>query len=239
MNDIFSKERNVISKAEEIILSSGFKSIEDEINYRSLLDEYKDLLRQMMKVVKISDLIELDLKTISDNLGVISQIDVLTELYNRRYFNEAFDREWKSAVRSRTPISLMMIDVDYFKKYNDTYGHLKGDECLTVIAKEIKELAKRPRDVVSRFGGEEFIMILPETDIVGAVYLSNTLLKAIENLNIEHKSSPIANKVTLSIGLVSVIPDEKDDMDILLKMADDALYEAKKAGRDCFKIYKS
>jgi diguanylate cyclase (GGDEF)-like protein len=237
MTNIFSKELTVISNAEKLISSNQFKSIEDEINYTNLLSEYKDLLRQMIKVVKISDITQLDLKTMSDNLEIISQIDVLTGLYNRRYFNEAYDREWKSAVRLKAPISLIMIDIDFFKKYNDTYGHLKGDECLAAIAGEIKKNAMRPRDVASRFGGEEFIMMLPETDLDGAVFLVKSLLKAVENLNIEHESSPIDNRVTLSIGIISLIPNKNNDMDTLLKMSDDALYEAKKDGRNCFKIY--
>jgi diguanylate cyclase (GGDEF)-like protein len=130
-----------------------------------------------------------------------------------------------------------MIDVDHFKKYNDTYGHLKGDECLVAIAKEIKQNTRKPRDVVSRFGGEEFIMILPETDINGAVFVAKTLIEAIENLNIAHQSSPISKRATLSIGLASIVPNENMNMDIFLKMADDALYEAKNDGRNCFKIY--
>lgn len=237
MDNIFSKEEGVISKAEKLISLKQFKSIEDETNYINLLNEYKDLLKQIMKVVKISDITQLELKTISDNLEMISQIDVLTEIYNRRYFNEAYDREWKSAIRLKTPISLVMIDIDYFKKYNDTYGHLKGDECLAAIAKEIKQSSRKPRDVVSRFGGEEFIMILPETDIDSAVFIAKALLKAVENLNIVHESSPIAKRVTLSIGIASIIPNDNINMDTFLKMTDDTLYEAKNDGRNCFKVY--
>lgn len=239
MNNIFSKEQSVISKAEKLISSKSFKCHEDELNYRNLLNEYKDLLKQTMKMIKISDITQLELKNISDNFEVISQIDVLTGLHNRRYFNEVYDKEWKNSIITKTPISLAMIDIDYFKKYNDTYGHLKGDVCLTSVAKEIKKSVIRPRDVLARFGGEEFIAFLPETDKDGAVSLANSLLKAVEALDIEHQSSSIAKRVTLSIGLVSMIPNENDNMDVFLKMADDALYEAKKAGRNCFKIYNS
>ena len=237
MDTIFSKEEDIILNAKKLISLKQFKSIEDETNYINLLNEYKDLLKQMMKVVKIADITQLELKTISDNLEVISQIDVLTGLYNRRYFNEAYDRELKSSILLKTPISLVMIDIDYFKKYNDTYGHLKGDECLAAIAKEIKQNVRKPRDVVSRFGGEEFIMILTETDINSAVFVAKVLLEAIENLNIAHQSSLISKRVTLSIGIASVIPNENIDMDLFLKMADDALYEAKNHGRNCFKVY--
>lgn len=239
MDNIFSKEEEIISNAEKLISLKQFSSIEDEINYTNLLNEYKDLLKQMMKVVKMADITQLDLKTISDNLEIISQIDVLTELYNRRYFNEAYDREWKNSILLQTPISLVMIDIDYFKKYNDTYGHLKGDECLATVAKQIGKSARKTRDVVSRFGGEEFIIILPETDINGAALIAKSLIKDIQNLNIAHKSSPISEKVTLSIGLASMIPNENMDMDVFLKMADDALYEAKNDGRNCFKIHNS
>lgn len=239
MNTIFSKEEDIILNAEKLISLKQFNSEEDEINYTNLLNEYKDLLKQMMKVVKMSDITQLELKTISDNLEIISQKDVLTGLYNRRHFNEAYDREWKSSIRSKTPLSLIMADIDYFKKYNDTYGHLKGDECLTAIAKEINKNAKRPRDVVSRFGGEEFIIISPETDIDGAVFLAKSILKTVKDLNLEHQTSPISKSVTLSIGLVSIIPNVNDNMDLFLKMVDDALYEAKNHGRNCFKIYNN
>ncbi|KZL92523.1 GGDEF domain-containing protein [Clostridium magnum] len=237
MNNIFSKEENIISNAEKLISLKHFKSIEDEVNYTNLLNEYKELLKQMMKMIKMSDKTQLDLKTISDNFEIISQIDVLTGLYNRRYFNEAYDREWKNSILVKTPISLVMIDVDYFKKYNDTYGHLKGDECLAAIAKEVKQSTRKSRDIVSRFGGEEFIMILPETDINSAVLLAKELLKAVKDLNIAHESSPIDKRITLSIGVASMIANENVNMDIFLKMADDALYEAKNNGRNCIKIY--
>jgi diguanylate cyclase (GGDEF) domain len=188
-------------------------------------------------MIKMADKTQLELKTISDNFEIISHIDVLTGLYNRRYFNEAYDREWKNSIIAKTPISLIMIDIDYFKKYNDTYGHLKGDECLATVSKEIKQSARKPTDIVSRFGGEEFIMILPKTDINNAVLLAKSILKAVENLNIAHESSSINKRITLSIGIASMIANENVNMDIFLKMADDALYEAKNNGRNCIKIY--
>lgn len=239
MDNIFSKEEEIISNAEKLISLKQFNSIEDEINYTNLLREYKDLLKQMMKVVKMADITQLDLKTISDNLEIISQMDVLTGLYNRRYFNEAYDREWKNSILLKTPLSLVMIDVDYFKKYNDTYGHLKGDECLVALARQIRKNARKTRDVVSRFGGEEFIIILPETDINSAVLTARSMIKDVENLNIAHESSPVRKIVTLSVGIASMIPSENMDIDVFLKMADDALYEAKNSGRNCLKIYNS
>ena len=119
MNEIFAKEEQVAAIAEKLLQSRVFSSAKDEQNYRDLFEEYKTLLKQMIKVVKLSDLIQLELKTVSEKLERVSQIDSLTEIYNKRYFNEAYLREWSSAVRANCPLALLMIDIDYFKKYND------------------------------------------------------------------------------------------------------------------------
>jgi len=129
MDNIFSREEQIISRAEALLGANSFQSAKDASNYRVLLDEYKILLRQMMKIVKMADKTQLDLKIVSEKLDRLSHIDVLTGLYNRRYFNEPYVKEWNSAVRSQKELAIIMIDIDYFKKYNDTYGHLQGDEC--------------------------------------------------------------------------------------------------------------
>jgi len=237
MNEIFSKEEQVAAIAEKLLQSHVFSSAEDEKNYRFLLTEYKTLLKQMIKVVKLSDLIQLELKTMSEKLERVSQIDSLTEIYNKRYFNEAYLREWSSAVRSTCPLALLMIDIDYFKKYNDTYGHLQGDECLKTVAAEIQHSVNRPRDILARFGGEEFIVLLPETGIKGAAYMAQKVIDNIEKLAIEHAGSVSNRKVTVSIGVAAAHPKDGDNMDILLKQADHALYAAKKEGRNCFREY--
>ena len=129
-----------------------------------------------------------------------------------------------------------MLDIDNFKKYNDTYGHIEGDECLIKIAKELKKTLKRPSDLVARWGGEEFTCLLPETDRKGAVKVAEKLRKAIRGLAIPHETSEVARVVTVSIGIVTLFPNDKLSKEDLLKQADDALYRAKDLGRDCVSL---
>ncbi len=237
MKNIFTQEEEVILQAEELLNSNRLNTSEAETHYRSLLEAYKSLLKQMMKTVKISDIMQLELKNMSYKLKVASQTDVLTGLYNRRFFNEVYLREWKNAVRVKSSLALLMIDIDYFKKYNDTYGHLQGDECLFAVAREIQSAVKRPRDVAARFGGEEFIVLLPETDSEGAAIVAQTLMDSIANLNLEHAGSPLTNRLTVSIGIADIIPEDASTMDCLLNRVDAALYTAKNAGRNCYWFY--
>ena len=238
MKNIFTKEEQVITLAEEKLSSNRLNTVEDEENYRALLEEYRTLLKQMMRVVKMSDRMQLELKTMSNKLKIASQTDVLTGLYNRRYFNEQYLKEWKNAERTQTDIALLMLDVDYFKKYNDTYGHLQGDDCLVALCREIQRAVRRPRDIAARFGGEEFIMLLPETGREGAISVARGLLSGIESLALEHAGSPIKNMVTVSIGVAVIVPEDGFTMDSLLNMVDSALYNAKDEGRNCFRVYQ-
>lgn len=237
MMNIFTEEEQVVLHAEELLAANGYDANIDAANYRLLLEEYKKLLKQMMKMVKMADMTELELKNISSKLEVASQTDILTGLYNRRYFNGAYQREWKNALRTNTSIALMMVDIDYFKKYNDTYGHLQGDESLAAVAREIQRVVKRPRDVAARFGGEEFVVLLPETENEGASYLAQKILEGIRKLALEHTGSPLYKMVTVSIGLAALVPNHTLTMDDFLNMTDSALYIAKKAGRNCFRLY--
>lgn len=163
--------------------------------------------------------------------------DSLTGLANRRYFDETFSREFARIQRSGSKLSLIMIDIDYFKKYNDTYGHIVGDECLKTIADRLKTIAKRGSDIVARYGGEEFIMILPETDEEGAKLLAEELRKEIENLAIPHSSSDIAEVVTISLGVVTVQPKRLFSQEQVLNQVDKALYLAKSKGRNRWEVY--
>lgn len=239
MLNIFTKEEEVVLQAEKVLSGGQFKSGEDEECYRFLLEEYKTLLKQMMRMVKMSDMMQLELKNLSSKLEVASQIDVLTGLYNRRFFNDAYQKEFRNALRAQTSMALIMIDIDYFKKYNDNYGHLQGDECLAAIAREIQQVVRRPRDIAARFGGEEFVVMMPETNSNGAVFITRELLTNITNLALEHASSPIDKIVTVSIGVAALVPDDNLTMDSFLIRTDNALYAAKKAGRNCFRLYDS
>lgn len=170
------------------------------------------------------------LRSVNKKLELLSRTDSLTNIANRRYFNEYIQQEWSRAIREKMPLSIIMCDVDYFKQYNDTYGHLEGDECLKNIASCLKESLHRPSDLLARYGGEEFIMVLPNTQ--NALSFAKNILKNIENLEILHKSSNISKFVTVSIGIVTVIPKRDSSALEFLQKADDALYEAKANGRN-------
>jgi diguanylate cyclase (GGDEF)-like protein len=159
-------------------------------------------------------------------------LDGLTQIPNRRRFEEHINQEWKRARRDKKPISLIMCDVDYFKLYNDTYGHQLGDDCLRAIAKTICQNVKRPSDLAARYGGEEFVVILPETDSNGAVHVAQRIRFQVEQLQMEHKNSLAHQYVTLSLGISTLIPSPNLPRERLIALADKALYEAKKQGRN-------
>lgn len=161
----------------------------------------------------------------------LATTDALTGIGNRRRFDEMLEREWDRASRSGTPISLLLIDVDHFKRYNDLYGHVAGDECLRRVAETLRMLAKRPTDVCARYGGEEFALILAETPLSGAVTLAEEAVAAVRALGIEHGASE-HGRVTISAGVASVVPAASHDPTPLVDAADEALYAAKRQGRD-------
>lgn len=160
-------------------------------------------------------------------------IDSLTGLANRRHFDESLHIEWKRAARNHAPLSVMLLDIDYFKSYNDTYGHLKGDDVLRRVAGIVRKCVMRPADQASRYGGEEFVVILPETPTQGASQVAEEIRRSVEALNIPHEGSEIASCLTLSIGIATVVPDDNGDSPLsLVNLADAALYQAKRSGRN-------
>ncbi len=161
-----------------------------------------------------------------------SHIDGLTSLGNRRYFEQRLHEEWSRATRQQWPVSILFIDIDHFKRYNDHYGHLQGDDCLRRVAEAIQHAVKRDVDVAARYGGEEFIIMLPETDLSGAEQVARELQQAIRKLHIEHESSNVEPFITLSIGIASHIPRFPEKAEELLHSADMALYQAKERGRN-------
>lgn len=162
----------------------------------------------------------------------IARTDDLTGLPNRRAFRETFEREWRQAIRSGSAMSLLFVDADYFKSFNDRYGHGRGDEVLCAIASTLDGNIRRPRDVAARYGGEEFAIVLPETDLVGARLLAETIRQTIAAMGIAHEGSPYQT-VTASIGIASAQPSRGSERTVLLEAADQALYRAKAAGRNC------
>jgi diguanylate cyclase (GGDEF)-like protein len=162
----------------------------------------------------------------------MSREDPMTGLANRRYFNERMDNEWERAHRSGEPISLIFVDIDHFKAYNDHYGHLKGDDALTAVAHTLQEVLTRSTDVAARYGGEEFIVLLPNTPIAGARAVADRILYTVDALNIEHKKSKSEKYVTVSIGVSTYsIHDQEITIAEFIHQADEAVYKAKFAGR--------
>jgi diguanylate cyclase (GGDEF)-like protein len=165
--------------------------------------------------------------------------DSLTQLANRRSFDQALSREWQRLMRSHQTLSLVLCDVDFFKSYNDCYGHLQGDRCLQQVAALLKTVLQRQTDVVARYGGEEFALILPGTALADAEKLAERLRSQVENLHISHENSPISPWVTISLGLASIIPSVEATSEQLIAAADQALYAAKSAGRNTYRVISS
>ena len=173
-----------------------------------------------------------ELECANKELRRLANLDGLTLLANRRRFDEYLQQEWLRLAREGNQLSLIMCDIDHFKAYNDTYGHQIGDECLKQVAAALKHASRRPADLAARYGGEEFSLILPNTDIAGMQYLARSLQQAIHELAIEHAQSSVSPYVTLSIGMSNTIPQHERRAEELVEAADQALYEAKAAGRN-------
>lgn len=177
------------------------------------------------------------LKEANLKLHQLASTDSLTTVFNRRYFDEYFHREWRLMARERSPLSLIMCDLDFFKLYNDTYGHQAGDDCLKAIAQAISEVVQRPADLVARYGGEELVVILPNTPVGGAAHIAQKIRSRVKALEITHANSSVSKDVTLSQGIACTIPHHKQSAQILIAAADRALYRAKAKGRDRAIIY--
>ena len=169
-------------------------------------------------------------------LETLSQRDALTGLANRRHLDEVIASEWNRSIRYRTPLTVMMIDIDYFKTYNDTLGHPEGDRCLKIIADSIAKSAARSGDLAARYGGEEFLLLFATTDREHAIKQAERLVHLIQDLAIPHPASPVAAHVTVSIGVASTIPQLHEQSTDFIKKSDLALYQAKTAGRNRFVI---
>ncbi|TYQ30093.1 diguanylate cyclase domain-containing protein [Pseudanabaena sp. UWO310] len=181
-----------------------------------------------------------ELEVAKIELEALSHRDGLTGIANRRYFDTVLEKEWSAAYREKKCLSLILFDIDYFKKYNDTYGHLAGDDCLRQIATAAAQVIRRPRDTLARYGGEEFAVILPDTNSSGAEFCATKILTAIESLDISHTSSPIYPYVTASLGISTISPHlQAFTSQQLIKEADLALYEAKREGRNRARVWSA
>jgi diguanylate cyclase (GGDEF)-like protein len=175
---------------------------------------------------------EAALQKANEELKHLATLDGLTQLANRRHFDECLSLAWRISVREQMPLSLLLCDVDFFKLYNDSKGHQAGDECLQQVAQAMKRAVKRPADLVARYGGEEFAVILPNTNGEGALRVADEIRSLIRGLSIVHPQSPVNEYLTLSVGASSTIPCHELSPEQLIATADQALYQAKESGRD-------
>ena len=192
----------------------------------------RDFLHSMLQRINTQKLAESNRK-----LAILSISDGLTGLHNRRHFDTTYDAQWRSAARTETPISLLFIDIDHFKNYNDCYGHQAGDLCLQRVAQVIQGSVSRAHDLTARYGGEEFVVLLPHTPLGDAITIAQRICQGIADLSIAHADSPVDDYLTLSIGAASMVPTCDRRHEQLLKNADTALYQAKDDGRNCIRSY--
>ena len=172
-----------------------------------------------------------------EHLLTISNTDSLTGIPNRYCWEKVLERDWKKSIRESQPISLIMIDIDFFKLFNDTYGHPEGDICLKKVAQVIQKTLKRPTDLVARYGGEEFVVVLPNTDKSGAMFVAESIRTEVNGLKIIHEASKVDKYITISLGLATTIPSINSHPDELITQADKALYLAKEEGRNCVRYF--
>lgn len=189
------------------------------------------LLDQTAIAIQQATLYE-QLQSANQALERLATLDSLTQLANRRYFDEYLSREWQRLARERAPLTLILADIDYFKAYNDTYGHQAGDSCLKQVAQAIRRAVQRPMDLVSRYGGEEFAVILPNTEPEGGLQVAANIRAAVGVLKIPHTRSRVSEFLTFSLGVASTLPNPQSSSEALIAAADQALYQAKAKGRD-------
>ncbi len=193
------------------------------------LTQINDRLR---KEIKISERMQYELEIANQQLRIISSLDALTGIPNRRRLDEALLQLWGTAVKKQQPFSIMMIDIDYFKLYNDANGHLAGDQCLKAVAGVLNQCRREAMDFVARFGGEEFLFVAVGLNREESLLLGESIRSEVEALGIAHPSSSVAPTVTVSIGISCLLPHKDDRPDIVLEKADQALYRAKADGRN-------
>ncbi len=202
------------------------ENIEDTVpvSVKRVMEKYR-LEQQNRQLLK-------ELARKNRELERLSLLDALTAIPNRRWFDRVMEQEWNRSIREKLPLSLIMADIDWFKSYNDSYGHQEGDNCLREVACVLNRSLQRPGDFAARYGGEEFAVILPDTDEKGAGTVAETILKRIAEQNIPHRASEIAGHVTLSLGFSTAWPGKGSVLSELIENADRALYQAKAEGRN-------
>ncbi len=215
-NDYITKPVNEIELLSRLQSSLKLKSEVDRRKERE--QELLEVTGQLEKAVK--------------ELNRLSSLDGLTGIPNRRSFDETLSREWKRAVRHERVLSMIFMDIDYFKLYNDTYGHLAGDDCLKKTAGLLQSAMQRGSDFLFRYGGEEFVALLPETRLAGAMVIAENMRNKVEAAELENSGSKISNRVTISLGAAEIYPTEYNEQADIINTADEALYTAKETGRN-------
>lgn len=204
-----------------------------------LLQLQRDEAYREMK--KLQEELECSHKKLEESNAILQRLSVLdglTGIANRRHFDEMLSQEWKRGLREKHNLSVVLLDIDFFKKYNDNYGHQGGDDCLKQVASTLNDTIHRPSDFIARYGGEEFVAILPDTDIKGAAIIAEEMRANIESENIPHAHSDVASFVSISLGVASMQPGKSTSEEDLVAKADAALYEAKEKGRNRYIISK-
>lgn len=214
-----------------LTVDGGYVWIRDVVHVvRNNMGEVESLVGFMFDISERKKTEE-KLLSMQKELEALSFNDGLTGISNRRKFDMVMETEWHNARRTKLPLSVMLMDIDYFKQFNDTYGHLQGDDCLRLVARLLSSAIARPRDLVARFGGEEFVLVLPETDHAAALQIANKCRYLVREQQIQHEKSGIGPVLTASIGLGTIVPQDNDP-DKFIESVDKLLYKAKQNGRD-------
>jgi diguanylate cyclase (GGDEF)-like protein len=206
--------------------------VDNQLTLRKLQKQLQEQNELLKKEISHRILAEAMLQEANVQLERLVNLDGLTKLANRRCFDEYLQQEWQRLARDQQSLALIMCDIDFFKNYNDSYGHIIGDDCLKKVSALIQQSVRRPADLAARYGGEEFVVVLPNTDIDGAIAVASIIRQKLQELAIPHQDSAVSEYVTLSMGVTSLIPKLDSNPSVLLTAADYALYRAKELGRN-------
>jgi diguanylate cyclase (GGDEF)-like protein len=225
----------VLSSPESLLAMLRTLSARMRNDLHSLASDNQQITEYAAEVERVNrelSAIKISLEEKNRQLEHISSIDTLTGLANRRHFDDILRQEWRRASRDNAALSVAYCDIDFFKAFNDAYGHLSGDDCLRRVARSLGESVSRPADLAARYGGEEFVVLLVDTGLEGAAFLGEKMRKRVEELRIPHPRSPIARFVTVSLGIATMVPRAGSRPEDLVGRADAALYRAKEQGRN-------
>lgn len=237
-----SKEKKSIFKGYEVgAVDYLFKPI-DPMILKSKVNIFIELHRQRIMLEDIAEKLKEKIDELTlmydekQKLSDMTEEDFLTKIYNRRGLEKLMNKHWNSCKGYRLPFTIIMIDIDNFKTYNDNYGHLQGDEVLKSLSSKLKNVLKRPEDFIGRYGGEEFLIGLPNTELEGAITIANKINRALKDICLKHEYNGDIGYITVSMGLGTMIPSDDYQVQDLIKISDDLLYEVKKSGKNFFKF---